>query len=345
MLKIYILLILLISVYCGLAQDMHFSQYQRVPLITNPALAGVMESNHRLTGNIRRQWSSVVGAGAWEQAHFSYDARKCIDYNFLAFGVHLQSDKMGTSAFSNSTAAVTLAYHQRLDKSLYLSAGASLGALNYRINSSKMTFDEQFGITGYDPGLSSMESFETFSRIVPDLSAGLLLFSTKNDWTIGAALHHINQPSYSFLDQDANRLGMGISLHGSVTFTLSTANDKSRLTARSLFRRQSVFGNSRQWQLLSGVTWRYGLSQRQRRVQELSLGLSFRLSGHAEGQPMTTDAIIPAVYFDFDTFSLGFSYDVNISSAITESHLGGGWEISVAWQISKNLGCVVCPEL
>jgi len=340
--NVYILIALQIQALCCLAQDMHFSQYQLIPLAANPALAGVMEGNHRLSGNIRQQWNSIAGNQAWKHAYFSYDGRACINDNFLSWGIHLQSDRMGAPAFSNNTVSATIAYHQRLERGLYLSAGASAGALHYRIDDSGMTFDEQFSINGYDPGLPSAENFERFSRTVPSLSAGLLLFSPTDGWTAGAALHHINQPAYSFFGKDGNRLGMGVSLHGSATFNLSTVTQRSRLTVRGLFRRQSVFGNSRQWLLMPGAAWRYAFGQRQQ-AQGFSLGLSCRLSGHAEGQPVTLDAFIPAAYFDFDAFSLGFSYDVNVSSAARESYLRGGWEVTVSYQ-NRKPGCVVCPS-
>ncbi len=329
-----------------LGQDLHFSQFQNVPLATNPALTGVMSGNYRLVANARRHWSSVAGSKTWEHSHFSFDARRCVGNNFFAVGLLAQGDRAGLPALSNLTGALTLAFHHELNRWLYLSAGASAGVLHYRLDASGMTFDEQFDASGHNPTLPNFEDFETNNRTVPDISTGLLLFSPQAKgnarlagWTLGAALHHVNQPAYSFLDEDANRLGMGISLHGSATFILSKSGEKMKLTARNLYRRQSVFENSKQWLLLPGATWRYGLGK-----TEFGAGISCRMSGHSQGKPATLDALVPAVFFDFETLSLGFSYDVNVSSAVRESYLRGGWEVSVSWQIQARTDCVVCPK-
>ncbi|HEU4901812.1 MAG TPA: type IX secretion system membrane protein PorP/SprF, partial [Flavisolibacter sp.] len=43
------------------AQDLHFSQFFRSPLVTNPANTGFMpEGDYRMGVNYRNQWSSVM---------------------------------------------------------------------------------------------------------------------------------------------------------------------------------------------------------------------------------------------------------------------------------------------
>ena len=123
-------------------------------------------------------------------------------------------------------------------------------------------------------------------------------------------------------------------------------SEKNKVTVRGLFRRQSVFANSRQWFLLPGATWSYRLHKGQQgQDQHFSLGLSCRISGHTKGQPVTFDAFIPAAYFEWDDYVLGFSYDVNVSAAKKKSYLRGGWEVSITCPISRKSKCVVCPDL
>ncbi len=330
---------------CCLAQDIHFSQPYLAPLALNPSLTGIMTGNLRLVANVRRQGNSVVGNRAYEHAHFSFDARICLDDgSFLAFGLMMQGDRAGNPSISNNTAALAFAYHGKMRKDLYFSAGASAGILNYKLDTDGMSFDEQFGVGGYSPALPHFEDFETDSRIQPDLSAGLLLFGTANGgWLLGGALQHINQPAYSFYDKDDNRLGMGFTLHGAKTFILSTSGERSKVTIRGAYRRQSVFQNSKQWQLYPGTTWRYGIGKSQ--DWGFGAGLSCRLSGHTEGKPATFDAVVPSVLFDYEDWSIGLSYDVNTSSLASASGLRGGWEVAVKWQLQRKMGCVLCPNM
>ena len=114
-----------------------------------------------------------------------------------------------------------LAYHISLSRTLYLSAGFSGGVLQYRLNTEGMTFDNQFGTQGFDASLPNLEDFDDTQKTVADLSTGLSIFDTKSAWLVGFALHHFNQPQYSFLRSENNRLGVGLAIHGSWTVSLS----------------------------------------------------------------------------------------------------------------------------
>jgi len=59
-----------------------------------------------------------------------------------------------------------------------------------------------------------------------------------------------------------------------------------------------------------------------------------------------TDAIIPYVGLDFNSFTLGLSYDVNISSLKTASQSMGGIEISLIYikRHSDGRKGVPCPK-
>ena len=276
-----------------------------------------------------------------------FDARRCFDhgFDFWAYGIQLQADRMGSLGLSNLKVAANFAYHHQITDGLYLSTGASGGLLHYRLDNDAMTFDSQFGIEGFDNSLSNLENFDTDNRSVFDLSAGLLLFDINKEWTAGFALHHVNQPTYSFFGEDKNRLGVGLSIHGSFTIGLRQgANKRNKLILRGLYRRQSTIENSRQWYSIAGATWKYQLKTNNK-ATALGLGLSGRISGYNIPDFLLFDALLPTVYLDYEDWSLGLSYDVNISSALKETHLRGGWEITVIWEFKrKKDGCVVCPK-
>src|SRR5258705_13345473 len=65
MMKLFIrrclLLILIInSLIAKAQQDINFSQFYELPLLRNPALAGIFNGNVRLTAAYRNQWESVT---------------------------------------------------------------------------------------------------------------------------------------------------------------------------------------------------------------------------------------------------------------------------------------------
>ena len=57
---ILFLLILFNSTTAKAQQDINFSQFYELPLLRNPALAGIFNGNVRFTGAYRNQWESVT---------------------------------------------------------------------------------------------------------------------------------------------------------------------------------------------------------------------------------------------------------------------------------------------
>src|SRR5258705_3102936 len=65
MMKLFIrrclLLILIInSLIAKAQQDINFSQFYELPMLRNPALAGIFNGNERFTAAYRNQWQSVT---------------------------------------------------------------------------------------------------------------------------------------------------------------------------------------------------------------------------------------------------------------------------------------------
>ena len=61
------------------------------------------------------------------------------------------------------------------------------------------------------------------------------------------------------------------------------------------------------------------------------------------------DALIPAIKIDYDPFSIGLSYDVNVSQLKTASQGRGGFELSVTYigfldRDNSSRYKVICPK-
>lgn len=339
------LLALTISVQ---AQDIHFSNYTNTPLYTNPALTGYMNGNHRLQVVHRNQWSSVLKQYAYQSILASYDFNICLGGDYLSLGLNAVADKAGTFGFTHAAPSFNLAYHKQLSRFRYLSAGAAGGVLHYRIDPSVFTFATQFDGYDYDGSLESREEFVGENNTVLDLAMGLFMYDTEQLWSFGLAMHHLNQPKYSFLTEDeeiGNNLNIRFTTHGSATVPLTQDGFKRQLVVRGMFMAQSLFGDNSQWQSMLGTWWKFNFNRPEQPIQEFILGLSGRISGHAKGQPFTFDAAILSVIYDADFIAINLNYDVNLSKLVPVSTLQGGYELGLTFRFGgQKSDCVTCPK-
>ena len=330
------------------AQDIHFSNYTNTPLYTNPALTGYMNGNHRLQVVHRNQWSSVLKQYSYQTIHASYDFNICLGGDYLSMGLSAVADKAGAFGFTNALPSFNFAYHKQLSRFRYLSAGAAGGALHYRIDPSVFTFATQFDGYTYDPNMETREEFAAESNTVLNLATGLFMYDTEQQWAFGFAMDHLNQPKYSFLTDEGelgNNLNIRFTTHGSVAVPLTKDGFRRQLVLRGMFMAQSLFGDNGQWQSMLGTWWKFNFNRPDQPIQEFILGLSGRISGHAEGQPVTFDAAVVSVVYDADFFAINLNYDVNLSKLVPVSTLQGGYELGLTFRFGGHKSdCVTCPK-
>ena len=58
--KTYLLFFLLLLANSANSQDINFSQFYELPLLRNPALAGIFSGDIQITSAFRSQWQSVT---------------------------------------------------------------------------------------------------------------------------------------------------------------------------------------------------------------------------------------------------------------------------------------------
>src|SRR6476661_6383105 len=101
--KIITSLVLLFTCVITGAQDINFSQFYELPLLRNPALAGLYNGDMRLTSAFRSQWGSVtvpyntMAMGA--ELKYSLGEN---NYDFINFGVQVTQDIAGDSKLSKT---------------------------------------------------------------------------------------------------------------------------------------------------------------------------------------------------------------------------------------------------
>lgn len=323
---------LLLSGYsvAGLAQDVHFTQYFASPLTLNPAQTGLIESDYRVSANVRDQWYTVSD-NPYMSGTVSFDMPllkgKLPEGDAMGIGVMGLYDKAGSGALQNTTLALSLAYHKAFgsDKQHTLSLGVQGYLVQKSIQFDKLIFGSQYDPNnplGYLPSSLSGESFANTDLIYPDFNAGLLYSGRLNDRSTlygGFSYYHLTRPEEKFLGTGDNQ---SVKINSRYTGYLGGSfqlNDNVVAYLSTMYEQQ-------------GPAWEYLLGG----------AVGFVMNpGHDEFTKNTTfylgawyryaDAIAPYVGFEWSRMKIGFSYDVTLSSAQAMDKGQGAFELSVIY--------------
>lgn len=326
------------------AQDIHFSQFYLSPLNLNPAMTGVMNCNVRLVANYRNQWSSVLRANAFKTYSASYDQRIAVGrYDFFGIGGSFWGDKAGESEFSTLQGKLSASYSKKMggyrSKAHYLVFGAEVGVTQRSVDFQKLRWGNQADNGQFNPDLNPDEVFNNNNLIFADISAGVLWFTVldkNSNLYIGGAYHHLNRADQSFNNQSFEALYSKFTLHAGGEFLMTS---KLGLVPGvvTLFQGPS-------FELNTGTSLKFLLGNSRTNYQAFQLGAWMRISNHF-AQSVTADAFILSTKFDYNDFSFGFSYDVNVSSLKAASNSQGAFEFAMTYKIcGPENRSVYCPN-
>jgi type IX secretion system PorP/SprF family membrane protein len=324
------------------AQDIHFSQFYQSPLNLNPAMTGVMNCNHRIVANYRNQWASVLKSNAYNTYSASYDQKIPVGrYDYFGLGGTMWGDKAGASQFGTIQARLSGSYAKKMGgyrkKAHYLVLGADAGVSQRSINSANLQWPSQNDNGQFNPNLAG-ENITNPNFFFVDLSAGALWFSVldeNNSFYFGGAFSHLNRANQSF--EKAN-----IPLYSKFTFHAGG----EFLTGQRFGLVPGVvsFFQGPSWQVNFGNSFKFLLGNSRRYNQAFQIGAWARLANRlANGKLM--DALILSTRFDYEQFTIGFSYDINTSSLSTASNGNGAFEFSLVYKIcGPERRGVYCPN-
>ena len=328
------------------AQDIHFSQFYMSPLNLNPAMTGVMNCNIRLVANYRNQWASVLRSNAYNTYSVSYDQRIPVGrYDYFGIGGTFWGDRAGEANFATLTGKMSASYSKRMggdrNSANYLVVGAEAGVAQRSIDFLKLRWGLQHdGEGGYNGLLDSGEDgvFDRDNFIFGDLAAGLLwfmVFDENNSLYLGGAFSHLNRSNQSFNSNDEDLLYSRFTFHAGGEFMMGRRF--------GLVPGVIVMNQGPSFQVNAGTSFKFLLGNR-RTYQAFQLGLWTRISNKIE-TGVLNDAAIISTRFDYENFSLGFSYDINVSPLRAASNSNGGFEFALAYKICglERRG-VYCPN-
>ena len=325
------------------AQDIHFSQFYMSPLNLNPAMTGVMNCNHRIVANYRNQWSSILKQNAYNTYSASYDQKLPVGrYDYFGLGGTFWGDKAGESEFATLQARLSGSYAKKMGgyrkKAHYLVFGADIGVSQRSINSHALKWPSQNDGQGrYDPNQPG-EIIDDPNFLFLDMSAGILWFSVfdeDNNFYFGGAFSHLNRANQSF--GDAN-----IPLYSKFTFH---AGGEFMVGKRfGLIPGVVTFFQGPSFQVNAGNSFKFLLGNSRRYHQAFQLGAWARVANKLESGKLV-DAFILSTRFDYEQFTIGFSYDINTSSLNAASNGNGAFEFSLVYKIcGPERRGVYCPN-
>ncbi|CAH0996822.1 hypothetical protein EMA8858_02957 [Emticicia aquatica] len=331
--KLYLRIVLLSLVGLNsVAQDAQFSQFYAAPMYQNPAFAGGAYAP-RLIANYRNQWPSINAN--FVTAAFSVD--HYIEKLNSGIGIMVVNDSQGPGRLKSTELSGIYSYQIQLGEENFLRLGAQATYSNKSLDYFGLTFGDQYTNRGFS-GNPSSDPFANSNNIQPikfvDFSGGALFYNSLS-W-LGVSLHHINRPSYTFLSTTPTSpiagcptgdcLPRKLSVSGGLKFPLANpfsgaanADKEFSVSPAFLYKRQGKFD---QFDLGFYTTY-----------SSLTAGLWYR--GIPIKKPTISrtnhDAIVFLLGYRQDNFSIGYSYDVTISSLGLST--GGSHEISIAYQL------------
>ncbi|MEX1002582.1 MAG: PorP/SprF family type IX secretion system membrane protein [Crocinitomicaceae bacterium] len=325
--------ILLLCLPFGLSgQDIHFSQTTRSFFQINPAFTGAFSGNLRAELNWKDQWQSVNNSYRTFGTSLQYSFGKGNPRMpvFFAVGVQAFRDVAGDVQIGNTTGGLTFTTFVPVSRNGRISLGVQGNFGSTGLDPTKMQWGSQYNGLNFDPTLTNGSGIEFQGFNYYDLAAGAaywykrrdrnVVASAPQDAKVGLAVYHLNKPLYTFGDDESSQLKMRFVAHGSALFSTATEG-------LFIYPNLNIMIQGNQHEVLMGNLWKYQLQSGSRMTglsNELAIsgGIDLRVTN-------VLDALIPQVYLDFYHFSIGASYDINISRLNQASNYRGGFELSI----------------
>ncbi len=331
--KLYLIPLLVSLVgWNSMAQDAQFSQFYAAPMYQNPAFAGSAYAP-RLIANYRNQWPSINAN--FVTSAFSVD--HYIEKYNSGVGLLVVSDSQGPGRLKSTEFSGLYSYQLQLGEENFLRLGAQATYSNKSLDYLGLTFGDQYTNRGFS-GNPSNDRLADPNNLQPikftDFSGGALFYNSKA-W-VSVALHHINRPTYTFSRTNASGAVPGcptgdclprkLSVSGGWKFPLNNpysgaanADKEFSVSPAFLYKRQGKFdqldvGFYGTYASLTAGLWYRGIPIKKRNITRTNHDAAVFLLGYRQ-----------------DSFSIGYSYDITISSLGLAT--GGSHELSIAYQL------------
>jgi len=306
------------------AQDPHFSQFSHAPLYLNPALTGIYDGKFRVSNSYRSQWSAL--GGGYKTLQISVDApigKDKLQDHYFGVGFIVCQDKAGEAGFKSTILEGSLSYTTALDESRkhYFALGFQAGLNQFSIDLTNATWDSQWNGDIFDPSAASHESIQLPAFSYLDFNVGGLYYflpDELNSFNIGAAFSHIGRPSVSFYSVSETPLRTKVTVHSSAEIVLGKSYN-AWIEPKVIVNMQ---GNQKE--IVAGAYYK-------NKVQLQSRYTNYMKEAYVYGGAFyrLQDALVLAFRAEYNTWGLGLSYDVNMSTLSKLSSTSSSFEITI----------------
>lgn len=330
--KIHITVVIVFMSLVTKAQDIHFSQFFAMPILVNPANAGV--ENKMDIGLIHRsQWKSV--AQPYVTYGFSIAGRVGADRKKgnLGFGLDCYYDKSGDASFVSLQSGLNVAYNVRLSNSSFLSTGIKVNYNQRSINNTNFQWGAQYDGKSYNSSLPSGEPLNDIQRInFVDAAAGLnyrfkkgeknISSNTLRIFDVGISAFHINRSNVALYKDASSKIARRVMGYFQGVIGIDGTN---LAILPKLYhqvqgkQRETVFGT-----LLSIKPKNESKVTGYVTSGVFNIGAFYRVK----------DAVIAVAQYEVKNYVIGVSYDINVSKLTTASNGRGAYEISLRYMNS-----------
>lgn len=307
-----------------IAQDLHFSQFNRTPLFLNPALSGAFEGQIRVMANFRNQWQAIPVPYNSISLSADYNLTFETSRDRVGFGAQIVSDRAGDGKYTTTVASFSPAYHYTFGgrNPASLSLGAQVNFTQRSYDPNKLRFDNQFNGDYFDPNIPISEQFDRTQLTFFDFGIGMnynQVFREDQIFNVGFSIQHLNQTNQNFLNKSSNALlQRKFNLYASADFVIWK---NIALMPLSFYQWQD---NKNEWVIGLGAKLDLGKGSDDEK-SSITFGMSHRIG----------DAWIPWFHYEKNLFTTQLSYDFNSSPLSIASSNYGGLELSIGYLIKS----------
>jgi type IX secretion system PorP/SprF family membrane protein len=299
------------------AQSYHHSQFFSTPLLTNPAHTGFTDGPYRLASNFRSQGtqSAVPYFTGYLSADVSLLRNRLTPGHKAGVGLYVMNDRSLSGALQTNSIGFSTAYNVGLDTYGERSFGVGVQGTYHqrRLDYSKLTFENQYSLGGYDLTLPVGEPLNFNSKHFFDLNAGVLYNATIADKSFfaGLSVYNILNHNEEIIGEPYN-IPTHITLQGGTQFLLSndTKLHGSFTTMLQGGAYETTLGAAYSVQPAAGQT------------DELIGGLWYRYK----------DALIPYIGYQRQGLGVGLSYDYSVSAVKTGAQVRNSFELTLMYK-------------
>nr|MBS0037836.1 PorP/SprF family type IX secretion system membrane protein [Saprospiraceae bacterium] len=310
------LLISAISFFLGFqfldAQEVHWTQYEMMPLLLNPAKTGDFNGTFRVGGIYRNQFSSIT-PDAFNTPGIYVDApviKGFRDNDWVGAGGTIFVDRAGALGLQTGAFLLSGSYHLAIGKAAntYLVFGFQTGAFAKRIRDID-AYNSEANILGMDD--PTQGTLTDQAENAQEYAGGLIFktnFSERTFMELGFSIKHLNRPRLSLGQGGAGRLPMRYTAHGYLDYKVS---DQFTLTPGFLYENYEPAS-------LAVAQLRGSLLVNEERDIYVNGGVGFRVD----------DSAHVLLGMQFGDLTVGVAYDFTVSDLASAANYFGGFEIA-----------------